>query len=85
MTRYIGPLIFLAAAVWVYLHNQEVGGSVLVFPMLDLIPGYEADIFAQGQLTWKILVGTGLVWLAVRVADHVRAQRATPDEDEDDA
>lgn len=81
MSRYIGPAIFLAAAVWVYQHNQGASGSILLLPFVDLVPGYEEDVVAQGRLSWQILLGLGGFYLLTRVVGHLRELRARKDEE----
>ncbi len=82
MTRFVGPFLFLAASGWVFQHNREEHGSVLILPFLDVIPGYAGDLAAQGQLTWQILVGVGTVWLLWRFVGQLRESPSTEEEDE---
>lgn len=67
MNRYLTPLIFAIAAIYVWNYNGNNAAQQLVFPLLDRVPGY-ASPYRQGQLTWQICAGIAaltLVWAGV--------------------
>ena len=80
--RYVTPLFFFAAAAFVWHHNTDSSGSYLLVPFVNLIPGLENDVPAQGQMSWKILAGLGGLLLAWTVIGDLRRprHRALPDE-----
>jgi hypothetical protein len=61
--RFITPVLFAAAAVYVGWQNGQHTDRALVLPFLDIIaPGTTGNIAAQGALTVNILFGLAVVF-----------------------
>ena len=66
MTRFFAPLLFLAAAGYVYWFNLNHADRVLLLPFLPALkPSLEGDFKAQGELTAELLAGVGLLLLVI--------------------
>lgn len=70
--RYVVPLIFFAAAGFVWHYNGTHEGSWVLFPFLDLIPALADDLDAQAEWTWRLFVGIGVVLLVWTIGGDVR-------------
>lgn len=72
MGRYFSPVLFLAAAVWVYWHNHTHADRVVFFPFLDVLrPSMAGDMRAQGEATVWILGGLGTLFLLLAIRRHL--------------
>lgn len=65
--RWLTPILFLAAAAWVSVHNGAGGPTVLTLPFMDAFVG--PDPRAQGEATVLALVAVGLVSLIKAMLD----------------
>ena len=74
--RYAGPVLFVCAAVGVYVYNQEPSRQV-VLPMLHMVVG--PDMFAQGRLTWQIMLGLGILTGGLTLLSDLRRKPRTED------
>lgn len=75
--RWLVPVVFFAAAWYVRDFNGAHAGQQYVVPGLTALVG--PDLKAQGELTWKILLGLGgvlLLWNAVVTIQDARARRS---------
>ena len=60
MRHYITPILFFAAAVYVYQHNSSSTDSVLLFPFIDVIfPATEGNLRLKAEATVKLLIALG--------------------------
>ena len=70
--RYLVPLIFFAAAGFVWHYNGTHEDSWVLFPFLDLIPALADDLDAQAEGTWRLFVGIGALLLVWTIGGDVR-------------
>lgn len=84
--RYVVPILFFAAAGFVWHYNSTHDSSWLLVPFLDLVPSLAGDLDGQAEWTWRILAGLGgvlLLWTIgqdVRGASRRREQRDAADD-----
>ena len=67
MIRWLNPVIFVAAALYVRHYNASHQGSQLIFPGTDALAG--GDLVAAGALTWQLVLGLGgllAIWAVVQ-------------------
>jgi hypothetical protein len=62
MSRYVVPVAFLAATLWVGWYNRSHGASKVLLPMVDVV-------FPQAMIGATVAVTALTVW------EHVRAVR----------
>lgn len=75
MSRFLAPLLFLAAAGYVWWFNQNHTDRILLLPFIPLVkPSLEGDLRAQGELTAELLAGVGLVLLVIAAIPRRRAK-----------
>ena len=72
--RYLAPCLLLGAGVWVWYANLGDPDRVMVLWGTHLVPGYEGDRVAQGQLAWQVLLGLGSMLLGFQVARDLRGR-----------
>ncbi len=70
--RFLTPVLFGAAAGWVYWYNAQHAGQAVVFPFVELLdPSAAGNPARQGELTVLLLGGMAVVlalWEGVRWA-----------------
>lgn len=76
--RYLVPLIFFAAAGFVWHYNGTHEGAWLLFPFLDVVPALQGDFDAQAEWTWRLFAGIGALMLLWAIAGDVRRALRKP-------
>ena len=61
MSRWLTASVFIAGGIYVRHYNEAHQGSQFTFPGMEFLVG--ADIYAQGELTWQIIIGLGVLFL----------------------
>lgn len=75
--RWVVPIVFFGAAWWVRDFNGAHLDQQYVFPGVALLSG--PDLRAQGELTWKVVLGIGavlLLWNVIVAVQDARAKRS---------
>jgi len=72
VTRFFAPTVAFAVAGYVASVNAQADGYVLKFVGMDYFVG--PDLVAQGRLTWQLLVGFGVVTLALAIRATLRSK-----------
>lgn len=74
--RFITPVLFLAAAGYVYWYNQNhLDRLVLAFVFDLLVPSSKGDLVAQGRYTVMTLAGVGVLYLIRDIIWYLRENR----------
>ena len=81
MGRYLSGIVAIAAGVGVYQYNLTHTDSQVFLFGVNLIVG--DDPVAQGDLTWKLLIGIGMLWLGYDLVGAMR-RRATEEPAQDE-
>ena len=81
MGRYVSAVIMLLAAAGVYVKNLDSPNEQVFLWGTDLLVGN--DPFAQGQISWQILLGLGLLWLGLDVWGAIRGSGDDADQGSD--
>jgi len=83
--RFLTPLLFFAAAGYVFWYNDNHTGSVMMFPFMDvLFPSDAGKPHAQGENTVVLLGAIGLLSLlwqlsvSWRYRQHLRGKLKPP-------
>lgn len=64
MSRFLTPLLFVGAGLYVGWYNQNHVDSALLFPFISLIlPATDGDLAAQGRASAGLLMGIGGLFL----------------------
>jgi len=82
--RYVVPILFFAAAGFVWHYNSTHDSSWVLVPFLDLVPALADDLDAQAEWTWRILAGIGGVMLLWTIVQDVRRASRSRDAAADD-
>jgi hypothetical protein len=78
--RFFTPALLLGAAGFLHVHNPTEQGSVLSFPFMGtLLPSTKGDLLAQAHASELILIGAGLLSLAVALFRMFREKSARLD------
>lgn len=83
--RFLTPILFFAAALYVDWHNNNQANSILMFPFIDTIyPKSQGDPRAMGEASEKLLLVLGglfmvrSVFATYRYRRHLRRNMAGP-------
>lgn len=69
MSRFLTPLLFIGAGLYVGWYNQQNVDRALLFPFLpSLMPSLDGDLEAQGRASAGLLLGLGLLFLVFAIA-----------------
>lgn len=77
MTRWISPLLFFAAAAYVFQYNEGHTDSVLMLPFVDAIfPSLKGNPVAIGLRSVMLLVGIGGLLCLSPIIGLFRSQKS---------
>lgn len=79
MSRYLVPLIFFAAAGYIWHYNGTHADSYLLVPFLDALGGLET----QAEWSWRIMAGIGGVLLLYALGQDLMRRSPEPDSNSD--
>jgi hypothetical protein len=74
MSRYVVPVAFLAATLWVGWYNRSHGASKVLLPMVDVVFP-QAGPQELGEHSLQAMIGATVAVTALTVWEHVRAVR----------
>ena len=64
MSRFLTPLLFVVAGLYVGWYNQNHVDSAMLFPFLpSLMPALDGELAAQGRASAGLLMGIGGLFL----------------------
>lgn len=64
MSRFLTPLLFVGAGLYVGWYNQNHVDSALLFPFISsILPSTDGDLAAQGRASAGLLMGIGGLFL----------------------
>lgn len=70
MLRFLGPLLFFAAAAYVHHYNGSHTDSALLFPLVGVLPWVEG---LEAEKAWSVyvLAGIGSLWAVLEIVAEV--------------
>lgn len=72
--RYFVPVVFFAAAAYVWWFNDTHTNEWLLVPFLDAIDSLRGDRDAQALWSWRILAGLGVLLLVWTIFGDLRSK-----------
>ncbi len=76
--RWLSPVLFFGAAVYLWRYNGTHDDRKLLFPGVEVLVG--PDIQAQGEVTWMLFGGLGVLFTLVAVTRTTRDRRRRAEE-----
>ncbi len=72
MSRFLVPLIFFAAAGFVWHYNGTHENGYLLLPFLEVVPDFAGDYEAQAAWSWRVIAGIGVTDLVLSIIRDIR-------------
>lgn len=72
MMGYIVAALLFGGAYYVWHYNGTHTDSFLLIPLLDAIPSLTGDRAAQGEWSFRIVLGVAIFVLGLTVVTHAR-------------